>query len=426
MPRTGSCQKVLQLNSGQLGPYGENAHLVEPFYQSMVREQQAVQSYNGFSGVLVHTSYYHTDGIYQTLRSHFEKKPSLTSRSSGRALVIRDWVAEFFGFVASVYRDRLTWSDEVHDELFREALLYFDQTIFWEVKKETFNGVNQSETIGAIKIVEASQRLPLHKLPLDGVLKDQVPSNGGRKFEIGNYAVLRSENHKVTAELVAQLVLHAREQMMESNHEADQPLYYALVDKKGRRLYSLLGFSLVPGFEDPIIDQGETWWLLAATAESLAHLPARLQMAQQKWEEDDRTQMEELLSRLMQLTGSKVEVTGQITRSIDSTHPKVEGLGYYVSEPFSFGGRDFVRLSIHTLGTDLIEVNVRIPLETLPFKSDWTLAPNPNLDLTYRDSALTIKDRLFDFTLTLAVDANLESPKSVSFKGRRHQLEAWF
>lgn len=404
-----------------LGEFGKNAETMAPFYISMFRDLQTVNGINSNAGVMTKDIYNSSSEQFSTVVTSFKARPREFSTDN----TFKEMISENIDFVVQSYSQRRDWSPELRDHLKFEAQHYSEQSTYIEVRRLDDETFTPRDLIGTMKIVRVEQNSPLKKLPLEVDFSVTMPNNAGRKFEPANFVVDKDNNKLGTSEIFTQLILHAREQEKNPRHEKNKMMYYTPADALGVKMYGKLGFTAVPGFEKPIKEGDKNWWMIGATAETLAHLPEKLSENRSQWSPEDVEWMSQLVKNFEGLQGSKTELFGTRTRNIKAQTGSVREMGVFVSEPFTHQHKNYRRLSVLSLDRGDIELNIRIPVKDYPLKNGWEMH-NGQLHLFYKDGILKMYDTLLKTSLLIKVNGELTHPDYLYFKDRHHKLSATF
>lgn len=415
-----SCATIF-VAAAELGEYGVNASLMAPYYISMFRDSQTVAGLKSRAGLLVKDIFNSTQETHATLVTHFQPRKSQISVDAH----FQEQVAANSDFVIRTYSERRDWSPELREHLKAEARLYAEQSTYIEVRKLNPYDFTPTDLIGTMKIVRVDQHTPLRQLPLERDFSVLMPSNGGKKFEPANFVVDKDHNKLGTSEIFTQLILHAREQLKSPTHESDKLLYYTAADRLGVKMYGKLGFKAVPGFESPYKEGTKDWWMIGATAETLARLPESLAENKAQWKTEDIGWMTQLVSNFENLAGAKIEIEGFRSKQVQSTGGKIPEMGLFLSEPFTYKAQNYHRLTILSFGSGEVEINFRLPQESFPLRNGWERKEGA-LRFLYKDGIFKVYDLLFKSVLEVKTDGNFKRPEFLHYKDLKQDVKVRF
>ncbi len=417
-----SCESIF-VTAETLGAYGVNAESMAPYYIAMFRTSQVVAGLNSRAGILTQDILNSASSEYGTIITQFRPRGNLLSKDDS----FQKRVNENIDFVLQSYSERRDWSPELRVHLKAEAEHYAEQSTYIERRKLNPDTYLPESLIATMKIVKVSGETAIKKLPLEVDFSVTMPSNNGRKFEPANFVVAKDHNKDGTSEIFAQLILHAREQLKDPQHEPDKMMYYTPGDRLGVKMYGKLGFIAVPGFEAPIKEGTKDWWMIGSTAENLASLPKRLEQNRAQWSPEDIEWMSELVKKFEGLQGTKTEIEGTRTKDITNAQDalRVQEMGVFITEPFTDNNKNYRRLDIHSIGEGEVDIQVRIPDEQFPLQNGWR-SDEHGIYMLYQDGIFKVQDPLMKTSLTMKVDGAFKKPEYLKIKQRHYDLKARF
>lgn len=413
--------EALFVTTQDLGEYGLNAEIMAPYYISMFRDTQRVAGIKSTSGLLTKDIFNASSKEFATVVTRFKAR----NNSPTTDTLFKNQVSENINFVLNSYSERRDWSPELRKHLKEEADHYAEQSAYIEVRRLDEDTFTPHDLIGTMKIVMVGTDTPITRLPLEADFSVTMPANGGRKFEPGNFVVNKALNKIGTSEIFTHLIMHAQEQIKNSHHEPNKMMYYTPADRLGVKMYAKLGFTVVPGFEAPIKEGTKDWWMIGATAETLANLPKRLAENKDQWEPENVEWISQLVKNFDGLKGSKTEIEGMRTKTLKLSKGSVKEMGVFTTEPFSYKGASYRRLSILSFDGGEIEINLRIPEKDFPLKNGWQFNDG-KIHLLYKDGVFKLYDTLFKTSVQIKTDGAFKKPEYLWFKDRRNEFNAIF
>lgn len=406
-----------------LGDWGENAARMAPYYISMFRDSTRVKGLSSRAGWLTQDIYNSANQEYATVVSFF--RPDVQVPSRDRAFL--EQIKENIEFVIGVYRGRLSWPESLLDQLRNEAVRYGEQSRYIEVRDLSSDTFMPHRLRGAMKIVEVRENSRISQLPLELDFGITLATNGGRKYEVGNLALADESDSRTRAELVTQLILHARKALRDHTHEAGKMLYFTPADPVHFRLYKRLGFTPVPGHEEPLREGDLPWRMIGASAETIAELPHRLAQLKSQWQPEEVEWLTQLLRNFENLGGDQIELRGAWTRSIRALGGDVpKKIGVFVSEPFTFKNQDYRRISILGSGGGGLEINLRVPVDAFPFRNGWKQDLNDSSRLKYENGVFTIEQDLWERIVRIRTAPGFDRPHALWYHDKYRSYSASF
>lgn len=410
--------------SQNLGSYGINAGSMESFYLAMFRTHQVVVGSSSKSGEMIQDIYSSPSKNFSTVVTQFKSSKLLTDLNL--SLSFRKQIDENINFVIQSYSERRDWSPELRDHLRVEANLYAEQTRYIEVRNQNPETFVPEKLLGTMKIIKVTPQTKIKKLPIELDFKVEMPSNAGRKFEPANFVVDKEFNKLANSEIFTQLILHAREQLQDRRHEAGKMMYFTPADRLGVKMYSKLGFTLVPGYEAPLKEGDKDWWMLGSTAEKLANLPKHLSENRASWAPEDVAWISELVQKFVGLQGTKTEREGTLSKSVQNTGKNhIEKVGVFISEPFSYKGKNFRELGIYSMGGGDVEIFLKLPEAEYPLKDGWSQQIG-NIRIFYKDGVFRILNGLARMSVMLKTDGAFKKPEYLLLKDRNYNISVEF
>ncbi|HWU42078.1 MAG TPA: hypothetical protein VN132_01530, partial [Bdellovibrio sp.] len=295
------------------------------------------------SGLLTSDIYNASSKEFVTVVSRFKPQREWVPFNT----VFLNQVEQNIDFVLGTYLERKDYSEQLRKQLRREALEYAEQSLYFEVRRLDETTFLPQELLATMKIVEVGPWTPIKILPMEADFNIELPFNGKRKFETANLASNKAQNKLGKSEIFTQLILHAREQLQSPDHEANKMMYYTPVDSAGAKMYGKLSFTSVPGFERKEFEEDDKKWrIFGATAEDLAQLPEFLAKNKSQWSLEDIDWIEQLLKNFTSLQGTKTEISGVRSKNLQVRQGSVKEMGVFVSEPFTYAGKNYRRLSV--------------------------------------------------------------------------------
>lgn len=353
---------------------------------------------NGESGQLIIQQFQKNGGAAKNaLETYKIIKGSQLSADPSRYKLFERVSELFIDFVIKSFTERRNWSEDLRAQVTKQAAKYAPRSMFILYRE-------WKEIKGTLKIVEASEQNK-EELPVDENLGVSLPFNGGLKYEVGNFALNKSINKEGFVDCFMQLMLHAGKSMNRPNHIPNQPMYFAYTEANSIKMYTGLGFHLIPGFEGNINKYGTDWKILGISAEDLIKLPERLKSARSAWGDDFLEEFAQYFKKYKVFADQQLDVIGWSSNEnlvyITRPYSRLEGNQYSITISQKNPRRNF---------------SVYLPDGAFPFKEgqQFTTADG-QFNIQYSRGLLHIYDNTsLEHHYIIEVDAHFKQVKSLN------------
>lgn len=380
-------------------------------------------------GVLRLTSYFRERGRQSLFRvDRLEFKKINKEEEKSLPVVASDqeefnfFLMEFMNFVIAQYKDRRpSWSEEYLALIREDARLFAERTLFFVARRLQNYADEKGKIAGVLKIIKGDHQ---NSLPLEEEHKIRLPLNGGRKFEPGNFAVLKSERDWAFSELIIQLMNFSRLLVEDPEHVPGAQIFFTDADEVSTEMYRRLGFKEVTQFPETIETSHGKVQILGASAEDILNLKESLKARRQEWSDDSEYGYAHLAQILDEydigqpewsgVSFSKLAIFSQkklpkssppLTVHVSAliTEPKVQSEGFY--------------LMFDRQGLGGMQSGYFIPKNYL-HRLSWTYQPKSNLSLVYSNSILEIVEQTAGdhFIIRMKIDPNFQGIQSVQYQ----------
>lgn len=341
-------------------------------------------------------------------------------------------VAEVIRTVLQQYDNRRHWPISFQEKLMLDAFQYAQRSTYFTVREATkISPWEDGNLIGNLKLVSANDD---QMLPIEVALNVRLDANGGRKFEPSNFFIEKGEDSQaIFVELMAKLKNHAKHLLTDPNHEVDKPVYFTYADKISKKMYHQLGFTVTKGFETPILFEGKEWFVMSASAETMARIDQVILAHREYFSTDQAKQLIERQEKIAHDEGQPPKVQNYLFLDIFRNHESqvsVDQISVSVSTKLEKQVDKDGELSAVTYreliieGSDShIKEKIAIDIKHLPL-TNGSFKTNNGQQYFYHNGLLTIvsSSSIGPKVITLSIDAYFNNLKTINIEIGRPQL----
>lgn len=276
------CKNVFQIETN-LEPRLDDSKALKTNFDLAYQKSEQVQGVSRTSGTLRTFSHYHQTLEGEMIRTDlFDFLPSKVS-TPGSSKYIR-LIEQNINFVIDQYQQRRDWQPDYLKSIRDDAYAYAEKaTYIVAIRQKTTALDGAGDIIGTMKVIAGDHK---NRLPFEIDHNIEVPLNGGRKFEPGNFVVLKEESALAFGEVMSHFVRFAKELQKNSSHNPNQMIFFTDADRASAMMYRQLGFSTVPGFEAPLVKNGKEYYLIGASTNTILKFPSVLEAKRSEWVKD--------------------------------------------------------------------------------------------------------------------------------------------
>ncbi|MDG0818260.1 hypothetical protein [Bdellovibrio svalbardensis] len=312
----------------------------------------------------------------------------------GRPTKFLELAEENIQFVLANYMQRRDWKPEYLESIRNDALAYASRATYF-VSRRLQHEEDTGKIVGTLKVIAGSKN---SLLPFEKEHGIRVPTNNGKKFEPGNFVVLKEDSQWAFSEVMLRFINFAKNLQLEPGYEPGKMVFFTDADQASSMMYRQLGFKSVPGFEAPLVKDGKEYHLIGASAEDVLGFVDVFQKKRKEWAGDHASGFSRLAEMLSRHDISQPDIQGKSFGDVTSFDKKgnvdaLTPLTVHFSKIRETERGVGHRLSIDRQGLVGLQVNYLIP-EGQVVQEGWSYSPRSNIEMSYFKGIFFIREKI--------------------------------